>query len=466
MAVHGVKKTADAGGELYPSTDPTARVPKDRMAEDEWDPRRAHRLVRDELLVEGNARLNLATFCQTWVEPEVVALAAETYDKNMIDKDEYPQTAEIERRCVNIIGGLWNAPAAIDADPTTLPVGTSTTGSSEACMLGGMALKRRWQARRTAAGEPADRPNIVMGTNVQVCWHKFARYWDVDQRLVPVEGERYALNAEEAAKACDENTIGVVGVLGSTFTGEYEPIAEISEGLDDLQARTGLDVPIHVDAASGGFVAPFIQPDLVWDFRLPRVKSINASGHKYGLAPLGVGWVVWREAADLPEELVFHVNYLGGDMPVFAINFSRPGSQVIAQYYNFVRLGRSGYRRIQQNAQAVALHLADEIEAMGPFRMLTRGTDLPVLSWTMEDGANFTVFELSDALRSFGWQVPAYTMPANLTDMAICRIVVRHGLRMDLADLFLDDMRTVVDRFAADPDRRPDITAPAGFSHA
>lgn len=466
MAVHGVKKAAEAGGELYPSTDSTARVPKDRMAEGEWEPRRAHRLIRDELLVEGNARLNLATFTQTWIEPEAVALLVETYDKNMIDKDEYPQTAEIERRCVNIIGALWNAPDAIDADEATEPVGTSTTGSSEACMLGGMALQRAWRACRRAAGEPADRPNVVMGTNVQVCWHKFARYWDVEQRLVPVEGERYALNAEEAVKACDENTIGVVGVLGSTFTGEYEPIAEISQGLDDLQARTGLDVPIHVDAASGGFVAPFIQPELVWDFRLPRVKSINASGHKYGLAPLGVGWVVWRDAGDLPEELVFHVNYLGGDMPVFAINFSRPGSQVIAQYYNFVRLGRSGYRRIQQNAQDVALHLADEIEAIGPFRMLTRGTDLPVLSWTMEEGANFTVFELSDALRSYGWQVPAYTMPANLTDLAICRIVVRHGLRMDLADLFLDDMRQVVDRFAAQPERSPDATAPAGFSHA
>jgi glutamate decarboxylase len=464
MAVHGVTK--GSGGELYPSTDSQQRVPKDRIGEDEWDPRHTHRLIRDELLVEGNARLNLATFTQTWIEREAVDLLVETYDKNMIDKDEYPQTAEIERRCVNIIAALWNAPDAIDADETTAPVGTSTTGSSEACMLGGMALQRAWRARRRAAGEPTDRPNIVMGSNVQVCWHKFARYWDVEQRLVPVEGERYALNAEEAVARCDENTIGVVPVLGSTFTGEYEPVAEISAALDDLQARTGLDVPIHVDAASGGFVAPFIQPDLVWDFRLPRVKSINASGHKYGLAPLGVGWVVWRGAADLPDELVFHVNYLGGDMPVFAINFSRPGSQVIAQYYNFVRLGRAGYRRIQQNAQDVALHLAEEIEAMGPFRMLTRGTDLPVLSWTMADGANFTVFELSDALRSHGWQVPAYTMPENLTDLAICRIVVRHGLRMDLADLFLDDLRTVLDRFAAEPGRTPSGTAPAGFSHA
>jgi glutamate decarboxylase len=306
-----------------------------------------------------------------------------------------------------------------------------------------------------------------MGSTVQVCWHKFARYWDVDQRLVPVEGERYVLSAEEAVKACDENTIGVVAVLGSTFTGEYEPIREICEALDALQGRTGLDVPVHVDAASGGFVAPFLQPDLLWDFRLPRVKSINASGHKYGLAPLGVGWVVWRDASDLPDELVFHVNYLGGDMPVFAINFSRPGTQVIAQYYNFVRLGRAGYGRIQQSAQDVAVHLATEIEKMGPFRMLSRGTDLPVLAWTMKDGANFTVFELSDALRSYGWQVPAYTMPANLTDLGICRIVVRHGMRMDLSNLFLADMREVVERFAAQaPDRTPDPTARPGFSHA
>ena len=225
-----------------------------------------------------------------------------------------------------------------------------------------------------------------MGVNVQVCWHKFARYWDVEQRLVPLEKGRYAMNAAGAVALCDENTIGVVPILGSTFTGEYEPIAEISDALDALQKETGLDIPIHVDAASGGFVAPFIQPDLLWDFRLPRVKSINASGHKYGLAPLGVGWVVWRDTAELPEELIFRVNYLGGEMPTFGINFSRPGSQVVCQYYNFLRLGREGYRRVQQDAQDVALHLADRIEDMGPFRMITRGTDLPLLSWSLKDG--------------------------------------------------------------------------------
>jgi glutamate decarboxylase len=461
MAVHGVKKSheAAAAGHVYPSSDPSQKVPKYRIPDSEWDPRHAHELIRDELMVEGNSRLNLATFTQTWVEPEVALLMAETYDKNMIDKDEYPQTAEIEQRCVNILADLWHAPDSTNA------VGTSTTGSSEACMLGGMALQRRWRERRRAAGLPADKPNIVMGANVQVCWHKFARYWDVDQRLVPVAEGRYALNAEEAVKRCDENTIAVVGILGSTFTGEYEPIADICAALDALQKDTGLDVPVHVDAASGGFVAPFIQPNLQWDFRLERVKSINASGHKYGLAPLGVGWVVWRDADELPEELVFHVNYLGGDMPTFAINFSRPGSQVVAQYYNFLRLGREGYRRVQQEAQDVALHLAEQIEAMGPFEIITRGTDLPLLSWSLKDGANFTLFELSDALRRYGWQVPAYTLPADLEDMTICRIVVRHGLSLDLSNLLLDDFRQVLDRFAREPDRRPSAIEDSGFTH-
>ena len=223
---------------------------------------------------------------------------------------------------------------------------------------------------------------------------------------------------------------------------------------------------MHVDGASGGFVAPFIQPDLQWDFRLPRVKSINASGHKYGLAPLGVGWIIWRDTAELPDELVFKVNYLGGEMPTFAINFSRPASQIVAQYYNFIRLGREGYRKIQQASQDVALYLADQIEAMGPFEIIARGTDLPIVSWKLKDGANFTLFEFSDSVRSHGWQLPAYSMPANRTDLSICRIVVRHGFSRDLADLLLRDMGQVLDRFAAEPDRRPSTIKVEGFSHS
>jgi len=311
----------------------TRTIPRHELPQAEMPPDVAHQIIHDELMLDGNARLNVATFVTTWMEPQADKLMAECFDKNMIDKDEYPQTAEIESRCVAMLSRLWHAPEAEEA------TGCSTTGSSEAAMLGGLALKRRWQHRREAAGEPADRPNLVMGINVQVCWEKFANYWDVEMRLVPMEGNRFHLSAEEAVKRCDENTIGVVAILGSTFDGSYEPVKEICDALDSLQTRTGLDVPIHVDGASGAFVAPFVDPDLVWDFQLPRVASINTSGHKYGLVYPGVGWVVWRNTEALPEDLIFWVNYLGDNMPTFALNFSRPGAQVVAQYYNFLRLG-------------------------------------------------------------------------------------------------------------------------------
>ena len=330
-------------------------MPKLRIPDDSTSPEIAARLVRNDLILDGSARLNLATFVTTWMEPEAASLMADTFDKNMIDKDEYPQTAELEMRCINILADLWHANSDGHA------IGTSTTGSSEAAMLGGMALLWRWRARRRAAGKPVDRPNLVTGINVQVCWEKFCRYWDVEPRLAPMEGDRRHLDGEQAVKLCDENTIGVVAVLGSTFDGSYEPVQEISAALDALQRERGLDVPMHVDAASGGFVAPFIQPELTWDFRLARVQSINASGHKYGLVYPGIGWALWRDAQALPDDLVFRVNYLGGDMPTFALNFSRPGSQVVAQYYNFLRLGREGYRDVQQGCQDVARRLSGGI---------------------------------------------------------------------------------------------------------
>lgn len=396
----------------------------------------AYDLISNELLLDGSARLNLATFVTTWMPPPAAALMAKTADKNMIDKDEYPQTAEIERRCVNIIGRLWHAPGKSDV------TGCSTTGSSEAAMLGGLALKWRWRERMKAAGKPADRPNLVTGVNVQVCWEKFCRYWDVEPRLVPMEGDRLHLGAEQAAALCDENTIGVVAVLGSTFDGSYEPIGEICAALDRLAAGGGPDVPVHVDGASGGFVAPFVQPDLVWDFRLPRVQSINASGHKYGLVYPGVGWAIWRDQEALPRDLVFDVNYLGGSMPTFALNFSRPGSEVIAQYYMFVSLGAEGYRAVQQGSSRVAQHIAREIAAIGPYRLLTDGSDLPVFAFTLgPEVKNYTVFDVSARLREQGWLVPAYTFPENRQDLSVLRVVVRAGMSRDMADLFLDALR-------------------------
>jgi glutamate decarboxylase len=433
-------------------------VPRYELPADELAPEVAYNLIRDELILDGNSRLNLATFVTTWMEPQARLLMAETFDKNMIDKDEYPQTAEIEKRCVNILAHLWNASASQDA------VGTSTLGSSEAAMLCGMALKWRWRKRMQEQGKPTDRPNLVMGINVQVCWEKFARYWEVEPRFVPIEPGRYHLGAEEAIKYCDENTIGVITILGSTFDGSYEPIQEISAALDRLQSERGLDIPIHVDAASGGFVAPFLQPDLAWDFRVPRVVSINASGHKYGLVYPGVGWAIWRDQAVLPEELIFTVNYLGGQMPTFTLNFSRPGNQIVAQYYNFLRLGRQGYTRIQRSCQQTALYLSRHIAALGPFELLTDGSTIPVFAWKLKEQTNFSLYDFSDRLRYHGWQVPAYTMPRNCEDLVVMRIVVKEGFSHDMADLLLVHMREALDYFASQPGYIPRKTG-SHFAH-
>jgi glutamate decarboxylase len=359
-----------------------------------------------------------------------------------------------------MLARLWNAD-----DPHTA-VGCSTTGSSEAAMLGGLALKRRWQWRRRAAGLPTDRPNLVMGMNVQICWEKFANYFEVEPRYVPMEGDRYHLTPQTAVELCDENTIGVVTVLGSTFDGSYEPVEAIAAALDDLEERTGIDVPIHVDGASGAMVAPFLDPELCWDFRVPRVASINTSGHKYGLVMPGVGWALWRDASALPEDLVFHVNYLGGDMPTFALNFSRPGAQVVAQYYNFLRLGFDGYRRVQQTCRDVATRLAAAIDRLGPFELVTDGSELPVFAFRVRDGVDaFSVFDVSAALREHGWLVPAYSFPRNRTDLAVLRIVVRNGFGHDLADLLLDDLRRILPRLEKQGGPCRDAGDAGAFAH-
>ena len=433
-------------------------VSRHEFPENEMLPATAYNLVHDELMLDGNSRLNLATFVSTWMEPEARILMAETFDKNMIDKDEYPQTAELELRCVNMLSRLWNSPDHEDA------VGCSTIGSSEAAMLGGLALKWKWRERMKAANKPTDRPNLVMSSTVQVCWDKFCRYFDVEPRLVPVEGTRYHLTAEEAIKYCDENTIGVVVIMGSTFDGSYEPVEEINDSLDMLQEEKGWDIPIHVDGASGAFVAPFLQPELFWDFRVKRVKSINTSGHKFGLVYPGVGWIIWRDQNALAGDLVFKVNYLGGEMDTFALNFSRPGSQIVAQYYNFLRLGKDGYRRIQQSCQDVAVYLSGEIAKLGPFELLSEGRDIPVFAFRLKAPTNFTVFDLSERLRDRGWILPAYTFPENLEDLAVLRVVVRDGFSQDMANMLLNDIRRHLQFFESQPGYKPKLTG-GGDSH-
>ncbi|MER5728223.1 glutamate decarboxylase [Streptomyces sp. NPDC002138] len=456
----GDQHADDVATDVFASALSGQVLPKYRMPEEHSPTEVVYSLLHNELLLDGNAAQNLATFCTTWSDDGARRLMNECIDKNMIDKDEYPQTAEIEARCVNILADLWNAP------PGGAATGCSTTGSSEAAMLGGLALKWRWRARRRAEGKPADRPNLVCGP-VQICWEKFARYFDVELRQVPLEAGATGLRPDQLAAYVDENTIGVVAILGVTYTCDYEPVADIAAELDRIQAEHGWDVPLHVDAASGGFVAPFLHPDVVWDFRLPRVASVNTSGHKYGLAPLGVGWIVWRTADLLPDELVFNVDYLGGNMPTFALNFSRPGGEIIAQYYLFLRLGRGGYRRVQQACADTAGYLARQIADMGPFTLLYDGQGgLPAVCYALADpgATDFTLYDLSDRLRMRGWQVPSYPLPADRGETVVQRVLIRHGVTRDQIALLVADMRRAVEHLTKAPP--PVAAAPqSGFHH-
>jgi len=424
----------------YASRGLSGPVPRLELPEQGMEPAVAYQLIHDELALDANPALNLATFVTTYMDPAADDLMAETMNKNAIDWDEYPQTVALQDRCVNMLSRLFNSAEAHDADA----VGTATVGSSEAIHLAGLAMKFRWRAARRSGGLPCDRPNLVMGGNVQVCWEKFARYFDVEPRYVPLTPSRFVIGVSEAMALVDENTIGVVGILGSTYTGEYEPIADLCAALDALCDARGWDVPVHVDAASGGFVAPFLQPELLWDFRLPRVHSINVSGHKYGLVYPGVGWVIWRSAADLPQELIFEVDYLGGSHANFGLNFSRGASQIVGQYYNFVRLGRDGYKQIMMALAETAHWLAAALAQLPGVDVVAAGDDLPVVCFRLADDIGFDVFALSDRLRLRGWVVPAYRMAADAESVAVLRVVVREGLSRDMAECLLADMTEAV----------------------
>ncbi len=421
-------------------------IPKYRLAKTSLEPRVAYRLVKDELLDEGVARQNLATFCQTYMEDEATKLMGETLEKNAIDKSEYPRTAELENRCVNILADLWNAPH--DANF----MGTSTVGSSEACMLGGMAMKFRWRKRAQEAGidVKAKNPNLVISSGYQVCWEKFCVYWDIEMRTVPMDAEHMHLDPAKIADYIDDYTIGVVGILGITYTGEYDDIEALDKALSHYNKTAKVSVPIHVDGASGAMYAPFMQPQLKWDFRLDNVVSINTSGHKYGLVYPGIGWVLWRGAEYLPQELVFKVSYLGGEMPTMAINFSRSASQIIGQYYSFVRFGFNGYREIHERTHEVAAFLAAEVEKTGLFDMYNRAQHLPIVCYRLKEDAKvaWTLYDLADRLQMKGWQVPAYPLPENLQDVLIQRYVVRGDFGMNMAEEFVDDFKQAISQLA------------------
>jgi glutamate decarboxylase len=409
---------------------PEESIPKDA----------AYQIINDELMLDGNPRLNLASFVTTWMEPECDKLIMASINKNYVDMDEYPVTTELQNRCVNMIAHLFNAPL----EENEAAVGVGTVGSSEAIMLAGLAFKRKWQNKRKQEGKPFDKPNIVTGANVQVCWEKFARYFEVELKEVKLSEGYYVMDPKKAVDLVDENTICVAAILGSTLNGEFEDVKTLNDLLVEKNKETGWDTPIHVDAASGGFIAPFIYPELEWDFRLPLVKSINVSGHKYGLVYAGIGWAVWRSKEDLPEELIFHINYLGADQPTFTLNFSKGSSQVIAQYYQLIRLGYEGYKNVMENCRDNMIVLKEGLEKMGRFNIVSKDNGVPLVAFTLKDHTNFDEFQISDLLRRFGWIVPAYSMPPDAQHITVLRVVIREDFSRTLAERLVADVEKVL----------------------
>ena len=428
-----MKKSERENTTTYGSRYFSESIPKYEMPEDGMPAKAAYQLINEELNLDGNPALNLASFVTTWMEPEADQLIMDSIGKNYVDNDEYPQTSKIQDRVVNMLARLFNAPHDCKS------MGTGTIGSSEAIMLGLLAHKWTWRKRREEEGKSWDKPNIVMGADVHTVWEKFAKYFDVELKLIPLKRDVYTITAEDVAQEVDENTIAVGAVIGTTFTGQMDPIREINNLLVDIKKTKGWDIPIHVDGASGGFVAPFIFPDMEWDFRLEQVKSINVSGHKYGLVYPGVGWIIFKDKSDLPEDLIFDINYLGGLMPNYSLNFSKGSSTIIAQYYNLIRLGKKGYKDIMANMFENTLYLAGELQNSGKFELINKNIIVPLVAVTLKE-ADFSVFQLSEKLREKGWIVPAYTLPADAEDVAVLRIVVKENFGRDMVEMLLEDL--------------------------
>ncbi|RJE26916.1 glutamate decarboxylase [Aspergillus sclerotialis] len=428
---------------IYGSHYSAEHMPHHEIPEVEMPPAIAYRMIKDELSLDGNPLLNLASFVNTYMEDEATKLMTESLSKNFIDYEEYPQTANIQNRCVNMIARLFHAETT-DSDSSCDAMGTSTVGSSEAIMLGMLAMKRRWQDKRKAGGKGYSKPNIIMSSAVQVCWEKAARYFDVEEKYVYVTDKRYVIDPQEAVDMVDENTIGICAILGTTYTGQYEDV----KAINDLLVQRKIDCPIHVDAASGGFVAPFVTPDLEWDFRLEKVVSINVSGHKYGLVYPGVGWAFWRSPECLPKDLIFNINYLGSEQSSFTLNFSKGAANIIAQYYQLIRLGRHGYRSIMLNLVRTADYLTEQLEQLGFIILSERGgRGLPLVAFRLpddEDGRLFDEFAIAHVLRERGWIIPAYTMAPHSNKLKMMRIVLREDFTMNRCSTLVRDIKAAI----------------------
>lgn len=418
----------------------TNPIAKTTLPEESLLPDVAYRIVADEMNLEGNPALNLATFVTTWMEPQADELFRIGAAKNLIDEDEYPQLKVIEERIIHMQAKLFNVPDNCE------PTGVTTIGSSEAIMLALLAHKWSWRKKRQAAGLDFSKPNIVFGADVHTCWEKFTRYFDVEMRMIPLQDSHYTISANDIVPFLDENTIAVGVVVGTTFTGQVDDVQGINDVLIKHKQRTGMDIPIHVDAASGGFVLPFHQPQLHWDFRLEQVKTINVSNHKFGLVYAGMGSVLFKDKSDLSDELPFEINYLGGTMDNYSLNFSKSSSNLLVQYYMFLRLGKSGYHKIIQAVMNNALYLEQKLAESGYFEILTDANCLPTVVARLVDGQQFNVYHISDELRKFGWIVPAYSLPPNAEHISVLRMVVKENFSRDLVDKFFSDLLTVISR--------------------
>ncbi|HCB04717.1 MAG TPA: glutamate decarboxylase [Nocardioides sp.] len=424
----------DAAAALFGNRFAVQDTPDNTFPEQGMSSTEAFRLVAEDLAIEGDPGRNLATFVTTWMEPEAQRLIAANLHRNFIDHAEYPRTAELEQRCIRMLADLFHAPG-----PTT---GARTQGSSEAIMLGALSLKWKWRQRQQAAGRPTDRPNLVFGGDVHVVWEKFCRYFDVEPRIVPLQPGKYTIGPDDVLPHLDENTIGVAAVLGTTFTGHRDDIVGINDLLLQIRTERDLDIPLHVDGASGGFVWPFLYPDSAWDFRLEQVRSINVSGHKFGLVYPGIGWLVFRERSDLPDELVFKENYLGKTDETFTLNFSTGASMVVAQYYNLCRYGRAGYTYIMRNMQQNAHRLADKLEEIGRFEIIGRGEEqLPLVAFRLAGPEPFDEFDVAwQVSAERGWMLPAYTMPPDAQEVTIMRALVKETLSQEHVDTLARDI--------------------------
>jgi glutamate decarboxylase len=410
-------------------------VPRETFPSTGMAARAAQALLNSFAWTDANPMLNLSSFVTTFAEPEAVEVARTHMYKNYIDHDMYPQVFKLEGQMVKWLHDLWNGPKGVE------PYGAATIGSSEACMLGGLAHKWNWRAARQKAGKDASRPNMVTGGNVQIVWKKFMRYFDVEPRIVPLKPGNYRLTADRLDKFVDENTICVVAIAGQTFTGEDDDFQEIHDWLDAYEKKTGISIPMHIDGASGGFVNPFLYPDYKWDFRLPRVQSINASGHKFGLVPPGLGWVVFKERKIFNEDLIFYVNYLGGEMPTATLNFTRGTAPIAVQAYMMLRLGRDGYARIMRHTLDNAIHLRKRLLDSGYFVIMNEAQRIPVVALTLDRRVkNFNEFDVSAKVRERGWVLSAYTMPPDAQEVRSLRVVVRPHLNLTVIDTLANDI--------------------------